>query len=252
MTESFWGRFERVTKDVFSYSLKPKYHIYEESLLRNLPDFLVLVLADFMFSFLAGIPLIFMAGEQGLPFENVFESINFPLWVMLLFGAVIAPLMEEATFRAPMRPTAIMLALAGGMWLTTLLDFVVPAGFVAMMPGGVSGYLILSLTLALGFGVWFYRYLTTSARLQAAQNIIARHFAVFYWGITAVFALLHLGNYPGFNPLIHFTWIPFLVAPQFMAGLFLGYARMRFGLWAAILSHAMGNAVLIFLAYGIG
>ncbi|MDR7129933.1 membrane protease YdiL (CAAX protease family) [Algoriphagus sp. 4150] len=59
------------------------------------------------------------------------------------------------------------------------------------------------------------------------------------------FALIHLGNFSNFELADHFYWIPFLVAAQFFIGLILSYIRLTYGIWYAILFHAVYNAILI-------
>jgi hypothetical protein len=71
----------------------------------------------------------------------------------------------------------------------------------------------------------------------------SRFFKAAFWGLTLLFALIHLSNFPDLREL----WIiaPLLISPQFSLGLFLGFIRVRFGLAYAILFHAVYNGILL-------
>jgi len=71
----------------------------------------------------------------------------------------------------------------------------------------------------------------------------SRFFKAAFWGLTTLFALVHLGNFPGLSD--HWFLAPLLISPPFSLGIFLGFIRVRFGLLYAILFHAGYNAILI-------
>lgn len=62
---------------------------------------------------------------------------------------------------------------------------------------------------------------------------------------SALFALVHMGNFAGFDYSRFFYWIPFMVGTQFLGGLILSYIRLNFGMKWAIIFHGVYNAVLI-------
>ncbi|MGY8915428.1 MAG: CPBP family intramembrane glutamic endopeptidase [Flavobacteriales bacterium] len=65
---------------------------------------------------------------------------------------------------------------------------------------------------------------------------------VFYTSVL-LFAIVHIFNFEGDTKLYYFT--PFLIAPQLITGVFLGYIRVKLGLKWSILLHATFNTVLI-------
>ena len=76
----------------------------------------------------------------------------------------------------------------------------------------------------------------------------AAAFPVVFWLVTLAFALVHLANYTDGTLLI---LLP-LVIPQFIAGALFGYARVHYGLWAAMLLHAMHNGTAVALVLVLG
>jgi membrane protease YdiL (CAAX protease family) len=71
----------------------------------------------------------------------------------------------------------------------------------------------------------------------------SRLFKAAFWGITLLFAIVHLGNFPGLSD--HWFLAPILISPPFCLGIFLGFVRVRFGLLYAMLFHAVYNAILL-------
>ncbi len=64
----------------------------------------------------------------------------------------------------------------------------------------------------------------------------------FYTSII-LFGVVHIFNFEGDNELYYIA--PLLIAPQLMAGIFLGYIRIKLGLMWSILLHATFNTILI-------
>lgn len=62
---------------------------------------------------------------------------------------------------------------------------------------------------------------------------------------SALFAIVHLGNFTDFDYATYFYWVPFIVGAQFLIGLVLSYIRLNYGIKWAIVFHAVYNATLI-------
>ena len=69
------------------------------------------------------------------------------------------------------------------------------------------------------------------------------HFALLLYGTTAMFAAMHLFNYP----TITLVAVP-MVLPQFWSGLMFAHTRVRLGLLASILNHIASNAIVLAVA----
>src|SRR5690606_37132816 len=74
-------------------------------------------------------------------------------------------------------------------------------------------------------------------RRRPAMGWFSRAFPLFFWLSTASFACVHLLNYDEGSL---YVLLP-LVLPQFVTGSILGYLRVHYGLWAAMLLHSLHN-----------
>ena len=68
----------------------------------------------------------------------------------------------------------------------------------------------------------------------------------FYFSCVA-FGMVHLSNFENGASLL--LWAPLLVAPQIIMGFFLGFLRVKLGLFYAILMHAGHNGLLYLLTF---
>jgi hypothetical protein len=72
-----------------------------------------------------------------------------------------------------------------------------------------------------------------------------RFFKIAFWVFTIGFAAIHLTNFTDSVPLY---LAPLLVLPQFLLGIILGYIRSGWGIFYAVLFHAIHNGILVSLA----
>ncbi|MCX7285867.1 MAG: CPBP family glutamic-type intramembrane protease [Novosphingobium sp.] len=170
----------------------------------------------------------------GLPSPDAFEGLS-PL--ALWGGAVLlGPVLEELFFRGWMsgRPAALwlMLAVMAGLAL-----------FAAFGRGKplVAGAILLG-TVVLSGIAWL-----RTRRDREVKAWFARGFPALFHGMTVLFALLHVFNYPQVSAVV----LP-MVLPQLWSGLMLGYIRVRLGLLASILAHVASNAVMLAAALATG
>lgn len=163
----------------------------------------------------------------GLASPSAFDGLS-PL--ALWGGAVLlAPVLEELFFRGWMsgRRSALLIT---AVVLVGLAAFAVFGRGKPLVMAGIA----LVLLIAVGV-VWF--------RLRKESEVSAsfgRAFPVLFYLVTALFALMHVFNYPQVTLLV----LP-MVLPQFWSGLMLGYIRVRLGLLASILAHVLSNAVML-------
>lgn len=204
-----------------------------EASLKHLLQLLFLSLA--MMIVVGGLVGSIITGVKGELPENVNETIGQASPMMLLFyGVLLAPLIEEIVFRSWLggRRACIL-----GLPILVSL-FAIAIAVVADVSPMVSFAIAGGLTfLVLGVAKQF------SALSPAAQKAARwRLFPVAFYGSALLFALLHLSNYDGglSSPIMLLA-----ILPQLLVGLVLGYVRMRFGLVHAIVFHGSYNLVLI-------
>lgn len=133
---------------------------------------------------------------------------HYPVWAIALFVIVVGPLLEELIFRLHLNRRWNLIA---------------------------------------GLAEWFTIASKRVLREEAAALVKEkwdRYYSMFFYLNAAAFALIHMTNFQAIDvPL----WvIPFIVLPQFIAGLYFGYIRVKNGgLFWSIALHALHNGVLL-------
>lgn len=153
------------------------------------------------------------------------------LALLIVLGAPIA---EEIIFRG---------------WLSGRLGgilgslFFLP-GLVALLASiGLKAQPSIAADLRWAASAFFVIAALFAALLRRREAIpwFRRHFAWFYYLAAVLFAAVHLSNFAGSRSPLLIA----LVLPQFVLGLILGYLRIRRGLWASMILHALHNSVFI-------
>lgn len=159
---------------------------------------------------------------------------QFPPHYLVPLAVLGAPLIEESVFRGWLtgRPRALwlLLCLLVGIGLTVLAQ----QGLLA--PLAAAGW-----PLAASLVGWIV------LRKLRAGPLFRTGFPLIFYASAIVFGLIHVLNYsaPG---LAHLP----LILPQLWAGLTLGFLRLRVGLPAAMLVHAVSNGLAVGLALAAG
>lgn len=168
-------------------------------------------------------------------------SLDMPISQLFLLTVVLAPLAEELLFRSWLRMTKrgliaafVILLIIGGYWL-------------------FSSYASNSVTFVILVSVWtnwmiFELYFGLKKNWYDDRAIAKYYYPIIFYGSALIFGLVHISNYEhdGFIILLP------LIITQFLTGLVLGYTRVRYGLSAAIIFHALHNGLLISFAYSAG
>jgi hypothetical protein len=149
----------------------------------------------------------------------------------IVMAVVLAPFVEELLFRAGLRLPAYAL-------------YIGPPLCVAVFgPGRASLVIAAGLALLLGATAglrgWIARR-KPGGGFGFERRFVARYAWVF-WGYCALFAIAHVGNYEW--QVLRSTVAVLGVLPQFVAGVFLSYLRLRDGLRSSMLAHLLNNAV---------
>lgn len=157
-----------------------------------------------------------------------------------------APVIEELVFRYVLRrPSQFLWVLPVALWCM------------------FSGPQTITVSLVIAIVLLLYVRPTWAAGQQSVFNAIAlgkawpkhwyktyvRYFGWVFYGSTLLFAALHLYNFK--FEQISFWVLPLLILPQFMTGLVLGWLRVRRGIGASIILHAVFNAGPILMIIAI-
>jgi len=157
---------------------------------------------------------------------------NIPWLTALLW----APLVEELVFRYGLRRVK-------NLW------WLLPPAVAAMLsgPGLAGGLLVAAFMAACWLPYGAYRPL---ARNPLPWSIRRRYVRAFPWAFhlaSVAFSAVHLYN---FNLAQTPAWLlPLLVLPQWVTGMVLGWQRVRHGIGAAIVLHAIFNGGPLLLVW---
>ena len=154
--------------------------------------------------------------------------VQLPAWLLFTLAVIAAPVIEELIFRLPLRATAV--------------NVTFPLSLVALFALGAIGLsplIVFAIALALlGVNVYLWR---SRPRWSKLQRWYQHHPRLLFYGTTLAFGALHITNYdPSVWPLM-----VFLVLPQTILGLWLGYIRLRYGFGWAVLGHAFHNGFVL-------
>ena len=178
--------------------------------------------------------VVLLAGAD-LP-ENMLEQVEFtPGWIAAI--VLGAPLIEELIFRS---------------WLSGKLGHVLAAAIMlagAALAAGMGAAYVgeqaeTGVALALIGAALLAALALFLLRRRAPMGWFRTIFPGLFWLVTLGFGFMHLTNYEAASLAI---LLP-LTLPQIVAGTLFGYARVRYGLWAAILLHAAHNGTAVSLA----
>lgn len=146
----------------------------------------------------------------------------------VILGISLIPIIEEITFRLWLRVRR------SALFTVAFLVFFV--GVLLLPVTQVGAILLIALSVLILVG-------TLMGYEEDIERFVTRHFGLFFYGSTILFALVHITNYVPLNAhTLLFT--PVLVLPQFIVGTMLAYIRVRNGIGCSILFHVVVNAIL--------
>lgn len=155
-----------------------------------------------------------------------------------------APVIEELVFRYVLRrPSQFFWVLPFGLWCL----FTGPEALTVSVV--VAIVVLLYVRPTYGAGSSFSAIALGKAWPKHWYKTYVRHFAWLFYGSTLLFAALHLYNFK--FEQISFWVLPLLILPQFITGLVLAWLRVRRGIGASIILHAVFNAGPILLIMAV-
>ncbi len=223
-----------VAEDVWNFMKNPRLEHLSPYFKANPAEiFPYLLLLDFMMM----IPLSGFLGILGIEdMDHKVENLYSQPWMLAIQAVLLAPILEEAVFRLPMKYSYVRIFTACCLVLSMLLTFIHSERTVGLI--AIAFFLIVAL----------FHFIDQRNDNQLNAQIAPlweTYFYIPFWILTLCFALLHLTNFGGQFPLY---LAPFLVLPQFVLGAMLGYIRTGFGFVFAVLFHALHNGVLVGMA----
>lgn len=160
--------------------------------------------------------------------QDMFDAT--PIGPLFFAGVIMAPVLEEAIFRLPLRPYIENLMLAASLFIFVVLGFfadVIPPSFLAVAMSTMIG-----LTLYL-----FWRRSRRSQKEPAIRIAAGPLATLVFYGFAILFGVVHITNYD----MAVWYFLPLVVMPQVIIGFLLGFVRLRYGYIWAVLLHAFHN-----------
>ena len=190
-----------------------------------------------LIDFLLMIPLSAFLGLLGIEdMDHKIETLSDDPLMLAVMAVGVAPVIEEAIFRLPMKYSYVRIGIATGLVLLLLATVV------------ESELVIGTITATVLFSIFLFQFFNErqgNAFNEQLEPLWLSHFYLPFWFFTTAFAFLHLTNFGAAFPLY---LAPFLVLPQFVLGIILGYVRTGYGFIYAVLFHALHNGILVGLA----
>lgn len=212
---------------------KPVQNFPETSFVNKFKAFLFVFILSLVCTMLLGAAIEWSAEAFGFQdlvdshkLQQVFSSM--PLLLVGILIVVAIPLLEEIIFRLPLK------------YRRLTLNIVLP--ILLLGAAGMTGSAqIPALAVAVVLIVFFFGF---NKRIHnKLEKTWQYRFGWVFYGFTFLFAIVHITNY-------EVTWLtvalfPLLLAPQFFAGFFIGYTRLRSGFaWGAAF-HMLHNGLFV-------
>jgi hypothetical protein len=206
---------------------------------------LVLISGTQFLAFLLGFIASTVLVKLGFEGQNSVQEavLNYPIWLFILLASVQAPITEEMAFRLFLKPSywRWVIAFFGFTFYaqqllpsdSPLLSYKIFPSFNHLTSPLINSF-VLSLILGL---IWKYY---PKFRLNL-ESFFKQKFVWFFYLSAFTFGAIHIQNYSGLNQL---WWLaPFLVIPQTLIGLVIGYLRVKMGFKWGVLAHSFYNTV---------
>lgn len=152
---------------------------------------------------------------------------------------VILPILEEIAFRSVLRLNKMYV-----FFSSAVLSYYFLNVFLFEVDNtNIDNNFILRIILSLlmGGGI-MYIYIIKQEKIS---NFWQLNFNYIFYFFALLFAIVHINNYKSENILL----LIFVVIPQFIGALFLGYIRVKMGLFYSILYHLLYNAIAILIIF---
>lgn len=164
-------------------------------------------------------------------------AMNGNFWTVLFLGALVAPLIEEITFRLPLRFSPTNLALSVFFALRII------ASYISRQYFPHENTFLYSWIIPIIFAAVLFSLCQSPQWKSRIMDWYVQKFSVFFYSLTILFGLLHITNYSDVRNIL--LIIVLLGIPQIIVGIVLGYIRITYGFGYGLLMHSLYNAFLL-------
>jgi hypothetical protein len=148
---------------------------------------------------------------------------------VLLLLSVYGPIMEELTFRLPLKFSK---------WNLTIASIGITATICRVLVQLEYKY---SITLSIGIGIAIY-YILNKKLLENISEFWIKNKLLIFYVLLIIFSFLHLKNYDMTFELLLFS--PIFMLTHILGGIFFSYVRLNSGILLAICFHSFNNGII--------
>jgi len=186
------------------------------------------------------IPIAIMVGllSKGISTGHAISDMGNKPWLLFFFGVVLAPLVEEALFRLPLRYTPVNLTLPAFLWIFFIFGILGSAKLIPEIL--ILPFLLLAVIGCLSLQIWLKQKVSP----KQIHTFYEKWIGFFFYSSTIIFGLIHISNFQLINQQA-LLLAPLLVLPQLLVGFLLGFVRLQYGFWWCVLVHAFHNGYFL-------
>ena len=166
------------------------------------------------------------------------EFIKWGPLLSILVGSVLGPIIEEFLFRYYLNK------LFGNLLYIFINTTILIYSFTELTTKQFLIYILLAAIMIYLINIFLKK---NYASRRMIFQLFKKLFYLLFYLSALTFGLVHVGNYQICHN--HSILIIFLVLPQLFAGLILGYARLKYGIFTSIILHSLNNFIAIGLMF---
>ena len=218
-------------KKLFAYFKHPTESIANENSasVKSLILFYILMQGIYLLVRIA-FELVVNTNTPDIDFAQAFEKRSF--WFMLLVPLIL----EELTFRLPLKRNRINFVIFFVIICWIIISFSLSTGLITTK----RLWLRLSISIPVGLLLGYF----LSYPLQKMR------YGVWFYVMAFIFGLIHIFNYYGqITSFVIVLYVLLYALNKVVFGMFLGYIRVRYSIFASIAVHFLNNFIPMSLAY---
>lgn len=186
-----------------------------------------LALLEFVFM---GVFMFVVSKFMLIPYNLNSGIHSMPISKVILLVAILFPFIEELMFRLWLERGRYNHLISGVICLSYIV-YLLFTGGLYRNPFGIYSSLIVCFVILL-------------SRYTRALNSIKLSLFV----SSVLFSFAHIANFSGFESIDAYK-LPFLVFPQLLGGLTMGYLRINYGFRYAVFAHCFTNLVVVLIGH---
>lgn len=177
-----------------------------------------------------------ITGIIRLNFAINFKPIDVSLINLWFANLLIIPVLEEIAFRLSLKLSLLNLSLSASVISFMTAGYVLGVDIIDF-----NQKLLFQIAVAfIGF-VTAYLFLRNKKIFENVNKVWRSNFKLIFYFFLFLFVIRHIDMYE--LNLVTILFLPLLLSPQLISGIFLSFVRMRFGFGYSLIFHVMINLI---------